>query len=44
MLHFLGEMLRTGLAILLLIAIGRAAQPAKSEPTITADPQIELAL
>jgi acetylornithine deacetylase/succinyl-diaminopimelate desuccinylase-like protein len=44
MLHFPKEMCWTGIAILLLIANGSVAQSAKSEPTVTADPQIAAAL
>src|ERR1700686_2805402 len=44
MLHFPKEMRWTGIAILLLIAIGCPAQSAKSEATVVADPQIAAAL
>ena len=44
MLHFPKEMRWTGIAILLLIANGSVAPSAKSEPTMTADPQIAAAL
>jgi acetylornithine deacetylase/succinyl-diaminopimelate desuccinylase-like protein len=44
MLHFLKEMRWSGIAILPLIAIGSAAQSAKSEATVVADPQIAAAL
>jgi acetylornithine deacetylase/succinyl-diaminopimelate desuccinylase-like protein len=44
MLHFLKEMRWSGIAILLLIAAGCAAQSAESKATVVADPQIVAAL